>query len=358
MDQFIPFEDLQPYEMEKADKEKWLTSGLLDLTRYHYKNCMAYQKILDAWDSFTEPYRQWQELPFLPIRLFKEYDLKSVCDTQIQKAVTSSGTSGQQVSKVYLDKETSVFQQQVLAKIVSSFIGKKRLPMILLDTRAVHKNRRLFTARGAGLLGFSMFASDRFYALDEQMQLDLDGMKAFLEKHQGETILFYGFTYIIWKHFYQVLERCGYRPDISDGILIHGGGWKKLETEAVSRLQFRESIVNLCGIRRVHDYYGMAEQAGSIYMECEYGHLHASVFSDITIRRASDFSEAAVGEEGILETVSVIPKSYPGHILLTEDRGVVLGEDDCPCGRKGKYFKILGRIKNAEVRGCSDTYER
>ena len=35
---------------------------------------------------------------------------------------------------------------------------------------------------------------------------------------------------------------------------------------------------------------------------------------------------------------------------------MVLGEDDCPCGLKGKYFKILGRIKNAEIRGCSDTY--
>ena len=43
-------------------------------------------------------------------------------------------------------------------------------------------------------------------------------------------------------------------------------------------------------------------------------------------------------------------------MLLTEDEGVILGEDDCPCGRKGKYFHIHGRIKNAEIRGCSDTY--
>ena len=54
----------------------------------------------------------------------------------------------------------------------------------------------------------------------------------------------------------------------------------------------------------------------------------------------------------------MIPKSYPGFSILTEDEGVILGEDDCLCGRKGKYFKILGRLKNAEVRGCSDTYER
>ena len=54
--------------------------------------------------------------------------------------------------------------------------------------------------------------------------------------------------------------------------------------------------------------------------------------------------------------VSVLPHSYPGHSILTEDEGLILGEDDCPCGRKGKYIKILGRMKNAEIRGCSDTY--
>ena len=39
-----------------------------------------------------------------------------------------------------------------------------------------------------------------------------------------------------------------------------------------------------------------------------------------------------------------------------EDEGVLLGNDGCTCGRKGTYFKVLGRIQNAEVRGCSDTY--
>lgn len=63
-----------------------------------------------------------------------------------------------------------------------------------------------------------------------------------------------------------------------------------------------------------------------------------------------------MGEPGIIQVVSAIPESYPGHSLLTEDEGAVLGVDDCPCGRKGKYFKINGRLRNAEIRGCSDTY--
>ena len=77
---------------------------------------------------------------------------------------------------------------------------------------------------------------------------------------------------------------------------------------------------------------------------------------DVIIRRVNDFSIADVGEKGIIQTVSILPTSYPGHSLLTEDEGILLGEDDCICGRLGKYFKIVGRIENAEIRGCSDTY--
>ena len=86
--------------------------------------------------------------------------------------------------------------------------------------------------------------------------------------------------------------------------------------------------------------------------------MHASIFSDVIIRNPRDFSIAKTGEKGLIQVCSLLPESYPGHSLLTEDEGIVLGEDDCPCGRKGKYFKVLGRIKNAEIRGCSDTYEK
>jgi hypothetical protein len=101
----------------------------------------------------------------------------------------------------------------------------------------------------------------------------------------------------------------------------------------------------------------LVEQTGSLYMECAHGHLHAPIFSDVIIRRVEDFEVAAHGEAGLIEVLSVLPRSYPGHALLTEDRGTILGEDDCPCGRLGRYFHVHGRLAQAEVRGCSDTHE-
>ena len=107
-------------------------------------------------------------------------------------------------------------------------------------------------------------------------------------------------------------------------------------------------------VKNIINYYGMVEQTGSIFFECENGYLHTSIFSDIIIRK-DNLSESKENEDGIVELFSVLPTSYPGHIILTEDKGRIIGEDNCPCGKLGKYFLIHGRLKNSEVRGCSDT---
>lgn len=348
-----------PFSLEKQEKSALLTRRLSELTELHREKSPEYGRILESIGYQKGAAGSWQELPFLPVRLFKNLELKSVPASDVVKTMTSSGTSGQAVSKIFLDRQTSTNQQKAMIKIVSDFTGSSRMPMIILDCPSVLKDRRMFSARGAGILGFSLFGSKRIYALNDEMELDVASIGEFLEQHKGERILLFGFTFMVWQHFYKELLRLkdqGIVFDLSNAVLIHGGGWKKLAAEAVSQEEFALRFEEVCGLRRVHDYYGMVEQTGCIYMQCECGHLHASIFSDVIARRASDFSVCEFGESGILQVVSTIPESYPGHSLLTEDEGVILGEDDCPCGRKGKYFKINGRIKHAEIRGCSDTY--
>ena len=68
----------------------------------------------------------------------------------------------------------------------------------------------------------------------------------------------------------------------------------------------------------------------------------------------SQLKLSKIGETGLIQTLSLLPISYPGHNILTEDIGIIHGVDDCKCGKKGKYFSVLGRVPNAELRGCSD----
>ncbi|MBC8489740.1 MAG: acyl-protein synthetase [Bacteroidetes bacterium] len=348
--------DIPTYSLDKKDKSEYFDNYFYELTQYHYKNCIQYKNMLDGLGFNVGDRHNYFEIPFLPVRLFKMFDLYSVPKENIVKTMTSSGTTGQAVSKIFLDKGTSLNQSKALTKIVSTFIGSKRTPMIIIDSPSVLKNRNMFSARGAGILGFSIFGTKRLYALDENMELNTDAVVTFIQQNQSTRIFLFGFTFMVYQHFVKELKKKNVKLDLSNAVLIHGGGWKKLVSESVTSAEFRKTLNQLCGINSVHDYYGMVEQTGSIYMECEKEYLHASVFSDIIIRRPHDFSAASVGEEGIIQTLSVLPKSYPGHSLLTEDEGVLVGEDDCPCGHLGKYFKIVGRIKNAEIRGCSDTY--
>jgi phenylacetate-coenzyme A ligase PaaK-like adenylate-forming protein len=347
---------IPPYSLNSSEKFEMLSTALKTLTAHHEMHCEPYRNILNASGFKVESANSYLEIPFLPVRLFKELKLLSVRPDEVFKTMTSSGTSGQSVSQIYLDKVTAVNQTKALTRIVADFIGDKRLPMIVIDSPTVVKDRSLFSARGAGILGFSIFAKDRVFGLDEEMELDVSGINAFLARYRGQQILLFGFTYMVWQHMYKELIRAGSTIDLSNAVLIHGGGWKKLIDEKVDSSEFRKKLNNVSGLVHVHDYYGMVEQTGSIYLECEQGHLHTSIYSDIVTRRRVDFQPAEFGEVGVIEVVSILPTSYPGHVLLTEDEGVILGEDDCSCGRLGKYFQINGRIQNAEPRGCSDTY--
>lgn len=359
IDEFL---QIPPFSLDKWEKGSLLTARLLELSRRHIAACSEYAQMMRSvgFDAErlgnAEQLDSYYDIPFLPVSLFKELDLKSTAQENVFKVMTSSGTTGQAVSRIYLDKATVSAQQKALSKIVSDFTGSGRMPMLIIDNPSVVKDRAMFSARGAGILGFSIFGSDKTYALDDDMALDISAIETFLDKHKGKRILLFGFTFMIWQHFYKELLSLGKTIDLSDGLLIHGGGWKKLSSESVSRDEFKQRFKELCGLADIHDYYGMVEQTGSIYMECEFGHLHASIFSDVITRRHTDFAPCDFGEPGIVQVVSVLPESYPGHSLLTEDEGVILGEDDCPCGRKGKYFHISGRLKMAEIRGCSDTY--
>ncbi|MGD8189313.1 acyl-protein synthetase [Brevibacillus ginsengisoli] len=345
-----------PYQLERSRKQEVLQKILNELTIKHMTQCEAYRSILSALPPDVASPFSYEQIPMLPVRMFKLHELFSVPRASIIKTLTSSGTTSQTVSRIYLDKDTASLQTKALVSILKSFIGHKRYPMILVDSSDVIKNRSSFSARGAGLLGLAFVGKDHFYLLDENMNVKLDDLQIFLDKHKGQQILIFGFTFMIWQYFYLPLLRKNLVLNLNDSILIHSGGWKKLTELAVDNPTFKNKLQEQFGIKQIHNFYGMVEQIGSVFMECDQGHLHAPDFADIIVRDPYTLQPLLANQTGIVQVLSVLPNSYPGHSLLTEDLGTVLGEDDCKCGRKGKYFTISGRLPASELRGCSDTH--
>ena len=349
------FDTKLPFSLDKDSKSDIFVDHMNKLSYHHRQNCPEYNSIVSGL-GFTKDASTLEDVPYIPVRLFKLLNLVSVGNKEIFKKMMSSGTSGQAVSKIYLDKGTASRQSAVLRSIMGDFLGSKRLPMMVVDTDEIIKNRNEFNARAAGILGFSMFGRDHSYSLDSGMIAKVDSINRFIEAHSERGIFLFGFTFIIWQYLYRLSKEISIPFDFgNNSILLHGGGWKKLVDQSVSNEIFKREMSSQLGITRVHSYYGMVEQTGSVYVECERGHLHSSVYSDVIVRDPVSFEPCDFNEPGILQVLSVIPTSYPGHSLLTEDEGIIFGEDDCLCGRRGKYFTVFGRMKGAEARGCSDT---
>lgn len=337
-----------PYTLNKEDKHSILTEALSELDSYHFDNCPEYNNIVQA--SGASNY-------LLPVRLFKLLDLKSVPKDELFKVLTSSGTTSQVVSRINLDKSTAQLQTKVLVHIMQSFLGRQRLPMLIIDHPNVVKDRANFSARGAGILGLSNFGRFHTYALNNDMSINFDAIESFISKYQGQEVFIFGFTFMIWQYFLQRLKDNNRKLDLSNAVIVHSGGWKKLQDQAVDNETYKAELLKYCGIKRVHNFYGMVEQVGSIYVECEKGHLHCPNFADIKFLDRRTLEPVGIRDTGIIVVESVIPRSYPGHRLLTEDLGYLIGEDNCDCGRKGKYFAVTGRLPKAEIRGCSDTHD-
>ncbi|KAB2351746.1 LuxE/PaaK family acyltransferase [Actinomadura rudentiformis] len=342
------------FALAQQDKEERLLPQLVRLTRHHRAACPAYDRILKAIGHADgggdgREYAAVAELPWLPVRMFKDHVLKSVPDDAVFRVLTSSGTTGA-ISRIHLDREAAATQARMLARTMRTVLGPRRLPMLIVDSRTTTRSS---SARAAGVLGMANFGRDHTWILDEDDRPDLSALKGFLARHGDAPFLIFGFTFMVWRYLYEPARAAGL--DLSRGVLVHSGGWKKLAAQAVDNADFRSCFAEHTGLTRIHNFYGMVEQIGTVFLEGPSGDsLYCPDIADVIVRDPTTWAETEPGVPGLLEVVSTLPRSYPGHVLLTEDLGVVHGIDDGDW--PGKRFSVLGRLPRAEARGCSDTF--
>jgi hypothetical protein len=166
----------------------------------------------------------------------------------------------------------------------------------------------------------------------------------------------YGFTYVLWNSLVKGLESKGVTLNLPKVRIFHSGGWKRLEHQAVTRDVFVKGVASAfgCSHDRVIDFYGMVENVGVVYPDCEYGNKHVPAFADVVVRNPLTLDPVAVGQQGLIQVCSALPTSFPGFLLLSEDLAQIVGYDGCPCGRRGVYFRFIGRAPKTEVRGCGN----
>ncbi|MGA2796677.1 MAG: acyl-protein synthetase [Thermoguttaceae bacterium] len=350
------------YAMRQAEKDVVLTAILGGLCGEIARHCPPYDRFLRRLGSSPAEWKMLSEVPPLPVSMFKQYLLVAVPPEKVVRELLSSSTTGQQPSRILIDKTTAFRQARALASILKEHLGGHRRPFLVLDAQESAAAGDTLTARGAAIRGVGNFASETVYGMKKQASGDLaadwPSIEDFFQRHWQEPVLLFGFTFVVWTRFVEEAERRAVKFQASKAQLLHSGGWKKLADQAVIKEEFtrRTSDVLGCDPRGILDFYGMVEQVGTVFVDCQSGNKHAPAFADVLIRRPYTLEPAAIGQTGIIEVISVLPTSYPGQALITEDQGVLMGVDDCPCGRSGNYFRFTKRIEQAEARGCGDTF--
>ena len=337
------------FNWNKNQKLNIFSEALGQLNNHHFKNCEMYKRIF-ANHRKNFKTKKIENNPFIPVELFKKYHLYSTKENFNNKVITSSGTGGKK-SQIYLDRITSINQSRVLSKILATYFNNNKYSLLVMDKKITNSN--MISASSAGILGFSLYANKIFFLKNNNNSFNLAGIKRFIADKSKNKLVF-GFTGQVWEqlHYYKNLFN-KYNIKFKNIDLLHGGGWKKMSDKKISQKIFQYTLKKKFGFSNIINYYGLVEQTGSIFFQCKKNnYFHTSVFSDIIVRNQK--FQSVINQKGSVQLISLIPTSYPGHNIITQDIGEILGEDDCSCGIKGKYFKIYGRLKSSEIRGCSD----
>ena len=344
--------NLNSFNIRQIKKNKWYLKQQTKLSNFHYKNCSEYRKISNTLFNSNKKYKL-EQMPFIHTSLFKNFNLKSKTISPITQIYSSSGTSGKKLSNINVDHKTSLLQSKALKKIFNDFFKKKYKYIFLIDSKKNFYQKNKFSAKFLAMKGFSHLVEKTFFLKKTDGNLKLKILIDFLKKNLDEPFILFGFTSQIWFELILYMKKENIIFNKNNGIVIHGGGWKKMKDKSVSKIKLYSEIYKYLGVKHIHNYYGMVEQTGSIFFECEKGYYHSSIFSEIFIRDTG-LNLSKNGEQGLIQLLSLLPLSYPGHNILTEDLGKIVGVDDCKCGRLGKYFLVDGRVANVDVRGCSD----
>tara|TARA_B100001540_G_scaffold300125_1_gene305279 strand:+ start:626 stop:1675 length:1050 start_codon:yes stop_codon:yes gene_type:complete len=332
------------------NKKNLFLKNIKKLFKHHNKNCPHVKNFLDKQNIKIDKIKDIEKIPYFPVKIFKELELKSIKNDKVFKILKSSGTSGN-LSKIFLDKNNSLNQTRVLNKIITYLFGKERMPMLIVDSKEVFSNRNDFSARAAAILGFSFMGIDHTYLLNSDFSFNYEIYENFKKKYYKKKFLIFGLTHLIWE---KLLNNKNLKNEnFINSRLLHGGGWKKLNELNISNYKFKKKLFKKFNIKKINNYYGMVEQTGSIFLECEKcNSFITSNYSDVLIR-GKKFEILKPNQEGFIQLISLLPTSYPGNSILSDDLGMIV-ENDCSCKKLGKRFKVNGRILNSEIRGCSN----
>ena len=298
-------------------------AAALELFRFQADKCKPYREYISLLGIDPEEVGSVEDIPFLPIELFKTHDIYSF-DHEPEMIFTSSNT-GQTVASRHLMASLDVYRKAFTAAFEQFYGDIERwsiyglLPSYLEreGSSLVYMVDELIRRAGSG--GFYL---NNYEELISDMACD------------PKPKILLGVSYALW----DLAEK--YAPKLENTIVMETGGMKGKRKE-LSKSELHKILCEGLGVDAIHSEYGMAELTSQAYSSGE-GIFRTPRWMRIMLRDVNAPFDHSVKRGGIdiIDLANISSCAF----IQTQDMGRVL-----PTGE----FILEGRIAGSDIRGCN-----
>ena len=296
---------------------------------FQYENNTVYRSFCDALKIQTPSINAALRIPFLPIGFFKTHKL--ITTTFEPEIVFESSGTSQTVQSRHLVKELSIYRTSFM-NAFEQFYGNPAdwcilalLPSYLERTGSslVLMAKELIEAGNHPQSGFYLQNTDDLFLQLKQLE----------SKHQKTLLL--GVTYALLDLANSFSLQC------NSTVIMETGGMKG-RREELTREEVHEQLIKRFGVKTIHSEYGMTELLSQAYSKGN-GIFETPPWMKVLVRDEDDpqhIKEKGRGAINIIDLANV----YSCSFIATDDVGEVYDDGS---------FRILGRMDNSDIRGCS-----
>lgn len=302
----------------------------LDVFRYQSINIPTYKEYLERLKIKVEEVNSIDKIPFLPIQFFKTREIKPL-NSQTQVIFTSSGTTGDQTSRHYV-VDTNLYETS-FTKAFSLFYGNPSdYCIIALLPSYLERQGSSLVYMADKLIKLSNHPNSGFF-LNE-----FDLIKERLERLDAteQKCLLIGVSFALA----DFAER--YQIKLENTVIMETGGMKGRRKEMV-REELHKLLCNAFGVETIHSEYGMTELLSQAYSN-GHGIFRCPPWMRIITRDPYDpfttLPKQRSGAINIIDLANINSCSF----IQTEDLGRVFDDNS---------FEVLGRMSDAQLRGCN-----
>ncbi|MFI3292162.1 MAG: acyltransferase [Rikenellaceae bacterium] len=297
----------------------------LETFLFQAHNCPPYGQYLQLIGCNPNDVKHIEEIPYLPIELFKTHDIYSAKSTP-QAIFTSSSTTGQGVARhmmAYLSDYESAFtlafkhfygdpSQWSIYGLLPSYLEREGSSLIYMVDRLIHQ------------CGSGGFYLDNYPKLIADIALD------------PKPKILLGVSYALW----DLAEK--YAPKLSDTIVMETGGMKGHRQE-IPKVEFHKILCDGFGVDKIHSEYGMAELTSQAYSAGD-NIFRSPAWMKVSVRDINDpFLRVSEAQRGAINIIDLASRNSCSFIQ-TQDVGSVFADGS---------FTIEGRVEHSDIRGCN-----